>query len=349
MNLTIEQLHILMKNKLASAGLSEDHASIVADVLAFADTRGVHSHGAVRVEYYSERIAKGGINTSPEFKIEETGPCSAVFDGDNGAGHVIAKLSMDKAIEMAKKNGVAVVGAKRMSHSGALGYFTKMAAKEGLVAISMCQSDPMVVPFGGSDVYYGTNPIAFAAPGPDGKIVNFDMATTIQAWGKILDARSRNQPIPDTWAVDAEGNPTSDPHAVRALLPIAGPKGYGLMMMVDILSGVMLGLPFGKHVSSMYDDLSEGRELGQLHIVLNPEFFTTSSYFIDAIATTMQELNAIPPAEGFEQVLYPGQNSDLIGEKSKREGVNIVDDVYEYLKSEHVYINSYDKKSAFNS
>lgn len=348
MNLSSDQLHQLIKAKIMQAGLSDEHADTVADVLVFADERGVHSHGAVRVEYYSERISKGGINSAPQFSYEETGPCSAVFDGDNGAGHVVAKQSMEKAIEMAQAKGVAVVGVKRMSHSGALGYFTKLAAERGLVAISMCQSDPMVVPFGGSEVYYGTNPIAFSAPGPEGKTINFDMATTVQAWGKILDARSRNQTIPDTWAVDEAGNPTSDPHAVRALLPIAGPKGYGLMMMVDILSGVMLGLPFGRSVSSMYEDLSEGRNLGQLHIVLNPEFFTTRDYFIESIAQTMKELGEIRPAPGFNKVLYPGQNSDLIEAKSKENGIEIVDDVYEYLISEHTFINSYDHKSAFN-
>ncbi|MDV5168209.1 ureidoglycolate dehydrogenase [Photobacterium rosenbergii] len=348
MNLSSEQLHQLIKNKIKQAGLSDEHADIVADVLVFADARGVHSHGAVRVEYYSERISKGGINANPQFTYEETGPCSALYDGDNGAGHVIAKNAMDKAIKMANSKGVAVIGVKRMSHSGALGYFTKHAAEQGLIAISMCQSDPMVVPFGGSEVYYGTNPIAFSAPGPDGKTINFDMATTIQAWGKVLDARSRNQSIPDTWAVDSDGHPTSDPHAVRALLPIAGPKGYGLMMMVDILSGVMLGLPFGKNVSSMYDDLTEGRNLGQLHIVINPEFFTTKEYFIESISQTMKELGEIRPAPGFDKVLYPGQNSDLIEAKSRKDGIEIVDEVYDYLISEHTYINSYDHKSAFN-
>ncbi|MGF1685032.1 ureidoglycolate dehydrogenase [Photobacterium minamisatsumaniensis] len=348
MNLSINELHQLIENKFVKAGLSQEHASMVSDVLVFSDARGIHSHGAVRVEYYSERISKGGINADPHFNYEETGPCSAIFDGDNGAGHVVAKLAMDKAIEMASEKGVAIVGAKRISHSGALSYFTKQAAEQGLVAISVCQSDPMVVPFGGKDVYYGTNPIAFAAPGPDGKIINFDMATTVQAWGKILDARSRNKSIPDSWAVDGDGHPTTDPEAVRALMPIAGPKGYGLMMMVDILSGILLGLPFGKNVSSMYEDLSKGRELGQLHIVINPAFFTTSDYFINSIAKTMEDLTGMEPAPNFDRVLYPGQNSDLKEQNSKLNGVDIVDDVYEYLTSDAVFINSYDNKSAFN-
>ena len=105
-------------------------------------------------------------------------------------------------------------------------------------------------------------------------MITLDMATTVQAWGKILHARSKNESIPNTWAVDSNGEPTTDPLDVQALLPIAGPKGYGLAMMVDVLSGILLGLPFGNKVSSMYEDLTAYRRLGQLHIVINPAFFT---------------------------------------------------------------------------
>src|SRR5699024_3081046 len=136
-------------------------------VLTFADHRGIHSHGAVRVEYYAERIAKGGITANPEYQFEQTGPSTGVFEGDNGPGHQAAKQAMEKAIEMAKKNGVAVVGVKHISHSGALGYFVEMASKANMVGLSMCQSDPMVVPFGGTEPYFGTNPIAFSAPSND--------------------------------------------------------------------------------------------------------------------------------------------------------------------------------------
>ncbi len=347
MKITRQTLHHLIRNKLGSAGLSEEHASIVADVLVHADARGIHSHGAVRVEYYAERISKGGTNVQPQFSFEKTGPCSAIFDGDNGAGHVAATCAMEHAITMAQEQGVAVVGARRIGHSGALSYFVQQAAKAGMIGISICQSDPMVVPYGGAEVYFGTNPIAFAAPGVSDDIITFDMATTVQAWGKVLDARSRNASIPETWAVDKQGVPTTDPFAVKGLLPIAGPKGYGLMMMVDVLSGMLLGLPFGKHVSSMYHDLSQGRELGQLHIVINPAFFTSAEIFRHHVSQMMQELNSIQAAPGFEQVLYPGQNADIIEQESETQGIEIVDEIYEYLISDALYHRSYDHKDPF--
>jgi len=347
MRLTKELLTKLIKTKLYKAGLQEDHAEIAADVITFADERGIHSHGAMRVEYYAERIAKGGINTNPDFKFEKTGPCTGVFHSDGGAGLVAAKLAMDEAITIAKENGVAIVGVKNMSHSGALSYFTHQAADSDLIGFSVCQSDPMVVPFGGAEPYYGTNPIAFAAPGDDGRKITLDMATTVQAWGKILYARSKKESIPDTWAVDSNGEPTTDPLKVNALLPIAGPKGYGLAMMVDVLSGILLGLPFGNKVSSMYENLSEYRNLGQLHIVINPGFFTGTAEFKQNINKSMDDLNQIKPAPGFSKVLFPGQNNDITVAEYKEKGIEIVDDIYQYLISDTIHNNQYDHKNPF--
>ncbi|WP_331713737.1 ureidoglycolate dehydrogenase [Lentibacillus sp. JNUCC-1] len=347
MHVSKEKLHELIQSKLHKAGLTLEHADGVAEVLVHADARGIHSHGAMRVEYYAERIAKGGINTDPQFHFNQTGPASATFNADNGAGHVAAKEAMDKAIQMAKDSGVGVVGIKHMSHSGSLSYFVKQASQADMIGISVCQSDPMVVPFGGAEPYYGTNPIAFSAPGENDDLITFDMATTVQAWGKILHARSKNEAIPEGWAVDGNGEPTTNPFEVSALLPIAGPKGYGLMMMVDILSGVLLGLPFGKNVSSMYHDLEKGRDLGQLHIVINPLFFTEINTFKQHISQTMKDLNAIKPAPGFDQVYYPGQRSAEREEAYSSDGIEIVDDVYDYLTSDAIHHNAYDHKDPF--
>ncbi|MFS7412130.1 ureidoglycolate dehydrogenase [Carnobacterium maltaromaticum] len=347
MKIPKKQLHKLIEAKIEAAGLTKEHAEIVSDVLTFADARGIHSHGAVRVEYYSERIAKGGITNRPEFSFKKTAPSCGVFEADNGSGHVAAKLAMDEAIKMAKETGLAVVGVRNMSHSGALAYFVEMAAESDLVGISVCQSDPMVVPFGGSEAYFGTNPIAFAAPSHDDRMITFDMATTVQAWGKVLHARSRNEAIPDTWAVDENGNPTTDSTKVSALVPIAGPKGYGLMMMVDILSGMLLGLPFGKHVCSMYHDLSAGRELGQLHIVINPAFFTDLDLFKENISQMLDELKEIKPSEGFSEVNYPGERGRMREKKYEETGIEIVDDIYNYLIGDAIHFDRYDHKNKF--
>lgn len=198
-----------------------------------------------------------------------------------------------------------------------------------------------VVPYGRTEPYHGTHPIAFAAPGAHGEPLMFDMATTVQAWGKILDKKSKNEPIPSDWAVDENKEPTTDPHKVNALVPIAGPKGYGLMIMVDVLSGILLGVPFGKHVSSMYHDLSEGRNLGQLHIVINPEKFK------EDMSASLKELTEIKPAPGFDRVYYLGERGKIREQESNEKGIEVVDEIYEYLISDDIHFNRYDGKNRF--
>lgn len=341
------ELKELMKNKLIKAGLREDDAEVTSEILTFSAARGWHSHGAVRVEYYSERIAKGGITVDRNITWNQTGPATGIVDGDNGIGFVVAKYGMEKAIEIAKEIGVAVVGMKNLSHSGSVGYYVEMARDQDLIGITVCQSDPMVVPYGGTEPYHGTHPIAFAAPGANGEPLMFDMATTVQAWGKILDKKSKNEPIPADWAVDENGEPTTDPHKVNALVPIAGPKGYGLMLMVDVLSGILLGVPFGKHVSSMYHDLSEGRNLGQLHIVIDPEKFVGIEKFKKDMSASLKELTEIKPAPGFDRVYYPGERGKIREEESNEKGIEVVDEIYEYLISDDIHFNRYDGKNRF--
>lgn len=345
--LSKEEITRLITRKLELAGLPTEQAIQVADHLTYADSLGVHSHGTVRVEYYAERISKGGSTAQPNIVTEVTGPCSAVIDGDNAVGFVVANLGMTKAIEMAKANGVAFVGMKRLGHCGTLSYYLRKAAAEGLVAISMCQSDPMAVPFGGAQPFFGTNPIGFGCPALDGQPIVFDMATTVQAWGKVLDARARNRSIPDTWAVDVNGTPTTDPFEVAGLTAIAGAKGYGLMMMVDILAGSLLGVPFGPNVSSMYDGLDRGRGLGQVHIVINPAFFGEPDSFRASILAMIDELHAVKPAPGNEQVLFPGERSKSVAERYQREGIPIVKEIYDYLCSDDIYQKSYELGDPF--
>ena len=343
------ELHRLIKNKVMKAGLPEDHADEVANHLSYADSRGVHSHGAVRVEYYAERIAKGGSNAKPNFSFRKTGPCTGIYEGDNAVGMVVAKNGMEEAIKLARENGIGFVGMRQLGHCGTLSYFLRMATDQNMIALSMCQSDPMVVPYGSAEPYFGTNPIGFAAPCAGRSPIVFDMATTVGAWGKILDARTKNKPIPSTWAVDQNGVPTTDPFAVGGLVAIAGAKGYGLMMMVDILCGSLLGVPFGQNVSSMYADLSAGRDLGQIHLVINPELFVGLDQFKNNLRTMVEEIHALRPATGNEQVLVPGEASEAVARNYERNGIPIVKGIHDYLISDDVHYNRYDGLGAFAS
>lgn len=346
-NVSEQELRELITNKLILAGMPKEQAEPTAGHLVYADMIGIHSHGAVRVEYYAERIKEGGVNLAPKLSFEKTGPSTAVFHGDNAQGHYVANEALKPSIEMAKENGVAIVGISKVSHTGALSYYLRKVSEAGLIGMAFTQSDPMVVPFGGAEVYYGTNPIAFSVPRKTGAPIIFDMATTVQAWGKILDARSKGKEIPDTWAVDQEGSPTTDPNSVAGLVPIAGPKGYGLMMMVDIMAGVLLGLPFGKSVSSMYHDMSEERNLGQTIMLIDPSRFRPQEEFEADIDRKVDELHAITPAPGFDQVFYPGELSELAIERHQENGIDIPESIIDYLKSDEINVKSYGGRGIF--
>ncbi|MFH0401417.1 ureidoglycolate dehydrogenase [Streptococcus sp. A23] len=345
--LDFDELLQLINQKLQQAGLPEEQAEEVANHLVDADFRGIHSHGAVRVEYYVERICKGGVTLHPQLSFERTGESTGIFHGDNGIGQYVVNEALPSIVKIAKETGVAIVGISKMSHSGTMTYYLDKIAREGLIGITMCQSDPMVVPFGGAENYFGTNPIGFAVPRENHSPIIFDMATTVQAWGKILDARSKNQSIPATWAVDSQGKPTTDPHAVQGLLPISGAKGYGLMMMVDILAGSLLGLPFGKHVTSMYSHIAEPRNLGQIFIVIDPERFAGREFLEQRMNTMVEELHTIQPSENVEQVLYPGELNLLLLEKHLKEGVGIPSEIVAYLRSDLLHEDRYGGKGSF--
>lgn len=151
MLVTREELKALMKKKFMAAGLHEDHAEDMAEVLTWSSERGLHSHGEVRVEYYTERISKGGTTIDPKVTWTQTGPCSGILDGDNGCGYPFAIQGMEKAIELAKENGIGFVGVSNVGHTGAIGYYTEMAAKAGMIGLCCTQSDPMVIPYGGAE------------------------------------------------------------------------------------------------------------------------------------------------------------------------------------------------------
>lgn len=337
-NIKVEynKLRTLCSNKLQDAGVSSEQADIIADVLVHADARGVSSHGVLRTEHYIKRVQQGGLNINPNFTINKTGPVTAIFDGDDGFGHVVSKYAMEHAIKIAKENGVGMVSVINSSHCGALSYFVKQAAEENLIGIAMTHTDKFVVPFGGKEPFFGTNPIAYGFPAKKHKPIILDMATSNAAFGKILHARKAGTEIPDNWGVDENGNPSTNPNVVNALLPFGGPKGYGLGMVVDIFSGIMTGSAFGPHIKPMYGQYNEMRKLGHYYCVINPAMFTDLSSFLDNIDRMIDEIHECKPADGFKYVQVPGEPEQLKEEESIKNGVNITESVYEFLLNANV-------------
>ncbi|MGD6846433.1 ureidoglycolate dehydrogenase [Rossellomorea aquimaris] len=332
-NVSHEELRKLAAAKLIWAGLDAHHAGVVADVLVHADLRGVSSHGVLRTEHYVRRLHEGGLNKNPSFSFEQTGPCSGIFNGDDGLGHVVAKNAMEEAIKLAKNSGIGMITVTNSSHCGALSYFVQQAAVEGLIGVAMTHTDKIVVPFGGAKPFLGTNPIAYGFPAKNHKPIILDMATSNVALGKILYAKEAGKEIPEGWGVDEQGNATTDPEKVSALTPFAGPKGYGLGMVVDIFSGLLAGAAFGPHISKMYGEYNQQRKLGHYVCAINPTFFTNKEEFLGSMDRMIDELHAVKPAEGFNQVFVPGEPEQIKEEKQLREGVLMTETVYQYLQS----------------
>ncbi|WP_029915289.1 ureidoglycolate dehydrogenase [Pelobacter seleniigenes] len=329
-----EELLSLVSTKLANAGLNRKHAELTADVLVNADLRGVHSHGVIRTEHYVRRLKAGSLNGNPDFKFKTLRSGCGLFDADDGMGHVATNEAMTYAINMAKESGIAMVGVENSSHCGALSYFVTQAIENRMIGIAIVQTDKCVNPFGGAQPFFGTNPIAFGFPCEKNPPVILDMATSNVAYGKVLHAREKNVSIPETWGLDQDGAPTTDPHLVRGLTPLGGYKGYGIGMVVDVLTGILLGAQFGPHIAAMYDGYEQKRKLASTVIAIDPATYISADHFMSQMDAMVDQLHAQPTGPGFEKVLVPGDIELALEERYRKDGVPVVGSIYQYLKGD---------------
>ncbi len=325
-----EELNRLTRLRLEEVGVPPEDAKTVADVLVFADLRGVHSHGVLRVEHYVNRIRRGGINLHPHLDLRFLKPSLGLLDAQGALGHVTTKLSTERAIEVARTEGIALVGIKNNSHCGALAYYVQMALDAQMASMVCVNTDIRVVPFGGSQAFLGTNPFAFGFPARKDAIL-LDMATSEIAWGKVLTAREKGETLKEGWAVDEKGRPTTDPFKAVNLTPFGGPKGYGISIMVEALTGLLFGGVFGPHLNRMYEDLDTYRNLSNFILIINPSIIDPSGRFLDLSQQMIDEIHAVPPAPGNDRVLIPGEIESRIMERYKKEGVPLPEAVYRSL------------------
>src|SRR5260221_9260651 len=208
---------------LEKAGVPRDEAKLVAESLVQTSIWGIDSHGILRLTHYLNRLTIGSIKAAAVPVVMRTGPVTAQVHGEDGLGIIHATLAMETAIEMAKESGIGVVGVGHSSHCGAMGLYTRMAARERLVGIAFTHSSSIVVPHGGTQKYFGTNPLSIAFARRGGEPICLDMATSQVAWNKVLNPRIKNETLDEGIAVDAEGKPTVDPQRARAAVTLRGP------------------------------------------------------------------------------------------------------------------------------
>ena len=315
------------RDLLVAVGLDERDAATVAGSLVAADLRGVASHGVLRLPVYVERMRRGLIATRPSIQVRRTGPATATVDGGNGPGQVVALRAMREAVALAEAAGVGLVSVHGSNHFGAAGWFALHAAERGMIGLALTHAEADVVPFGGRRAALGTNPLAVAVPRGDGPPVLLPMATSGVAMGRVLLARKQGQPIPEDWAVDADGEPTTDPGKVRAVRPMGGPKGYGLAFVVEVLAGLLSGSRSGTEVRRMYDDFDEPQGIGHFLGAIDPARFVPPEAFAGSVDRLAGQLKATPPAPGFDEVLLPGEPEDRAEARHRRDGVPVSEEL----------------------
>jgi len=311
--------------------MPRDHAELGARSLVHANVRGVDSHGVMRLPHYCRALENGALCPTPAICLERTGPCTADLDGGHGLGIVGAWRGMEAAIAMARENGVGIVAVHRSDHCGALSYFAYQAIDAGLIGIAMTQTDKGTIPAGGREPFFGTNPLCFGFPTSSGIPIVLDMATSTVAGGKVYMAQAENKPIPDTWAVDTDGNPTTDPHEAAYWTPMAGAKGFGLAAVVDLLTGVLAGGNYGPQIPVMYGDYRGERDLCHFVAAIDFRRFRGRETFLDQVARMVVDLHSAPPREGVERVLAPGEPEILCEQARRRDGIPIPDSIYDEL------------------
>jgi LDH2 family malate/lactate/ureidoglycolate dehydrogenase len=309
------------------AGMPETDARLVADTLVQADLWGHQSHGVLRLGWYFDRVRNKVMNpvTKPEFVVDAG--AMALIDGHDGVGHVLTVLAAKEAVKRAKAHGIGTVGVRNSNHFGTCMYYTLMGAREGCVMFLTTNGGPAMAPWGGRKKIVGTNPWSVAAPVGNRAPFVVDIAATGVARGKIYLARNKGLPIPLGWAINAAGEPTTDPQEAidGIILPMAEHKGYAIAAMVDVLSGVLTGSGFLSAVHSPYKT-AEKSNCGHLMIALDIGAFQPLAAFNARMERFADEIKAVPTAKGFDEVFYPGEIEARNDARNRKEGIQFPED-----------------------
>lgn len=324
--ISIKNLESFCVEALVKAGMRKNDARIAADVLVTTDTWGIYTHGTKQLRPLLKNFRDRRMDPKaiPELILE--GPSWAIYDGHHAMPMVSSFKAMKTAIAKAKDTGLGYVGVKNSGHFGAAGYYANMAAGEEMLGLSMCNVDPGVTVPGARVAVLGTNPLAYAVPAGREKPVFLDIATSIVAAGKIYMAQALKKPIPNNWIIDKDGVPTTDPSRYPregALMPMAGHKGYGLALLVEILTGVLTGGAFTKGVTSWMMDLSDPVNQGHAFIAINIGVIMPINQFKDRMDQLIREIREAPKAKGSERIYLPGEMEWENRDKALAEGMQL--------------------------
>lgn len=312
-----------------ACGVDAADAAIITECLIHADLRGHASHGLTRIPIYAERILAGVVNKRPAVGVQRSGGAFLHVDGDNGPGPVVTMRALSAAMEVARAEGVCAVSIAHSNHNGSGSFYVEQAVKEGFLAIAMTNAPPSMAVHGGREAVLGTNPITFGTPVEGEAPVLLDMATSVVARGKIVEAAKRHETIPQGWALDAAGKPTLDAREAEkgVVLPMAGPKGSALAIMVEILCGVMSGGRFGSRMGNLYSDFETPQDVGHFLLLIDTRRSPPGSAYAGQVRELVKDLKNSARAEGFENILMPGELEMLRSNAMTATGITLPDNV----------------------
>lgn len=317
----------------AAAGLSPTAAATVAESLVEADLRGTPSHGVLLAPMYVERLRKGSVSTHETADVVHDAGAVAVLDAGHALGQLTGDQAMDLAVDKARTYGIGAVTVRRAFHFGGAYRYARTAAAAGCVGIAAANTRPLMPAPGGAAAVVGNNPLAVGVP-TAGEPILLDMALSEAALGKIRLAAQEGRDIPPTWATDRDGTPTTDSCAALTglLLPTAGHKGYGLALVVDILTGVLSGGGFGNRVRGLYADTSAPNDCAHFFLALDVSAFGDRADFEGRVAELAEQITGSPKAPGTERLLLPGQLEAERQAAARRTGVPLDATVLDALK-----------------
>ncbi len=319
-----QQLCKFIASCFEAAGVNSEDASVTAKLMARADLMGQDGHGVFRLPQYIKRIASKGINVKPDIKLIEERKATALLDGDNALGHLVMSRAADLAIEKAACTGVAWVGSRFSNHAGPASLYAMMPLKKDMIGIYVAVgSANHLPPWGGTEMLLSTNPIAIAIPSANNPPIVLDMATTVAAYGKVKTAAQNGETMPEGWMIDREGRPLTDPAraAEGFLLPIGGPKGYGLSLIFGILAGTLNGASFGRDVVDFNADSESVTNTGQFIIALDIAAFTDVSGFKQEVDDVWAQMKSSPLLPGHSEIRLPGERLAQVTQQRTENGI----------------------------
>ena len=331
---TAEKLTGFSAQVLHAHGLPQQDAETVANGLVHANLRGVDSHGVARIPIYADRLRQGLVNQTPNIRIIKDSGAALLVDGDNGMGAVVTTHALELGLERLDANGAVSIAIRNSNHYSAGSFYATQAVERNAAMWLYSNAPPTMAPWGGAKRYLGTNPYTFAAPAGKYDPIILDMATSVVARGRIILAAGRDEAIPEGWAVTVEGAATTDAQAALAgsVLPFGGPKGYGIALMIEIMSGILSGAGFGPRVGDLYEDFSKPQNVGSFMQLTRIDAFMPAEEFNQRMEMLISEIKASQPAQGVEEILVPGEIEARIARKRQQEGIPLARNTYDALQ-----------------